>query len=132
MMEIFRKMGWMAAIVLMLTATASCDSEGEGGGVGPIILITNQWRNEADSDHRFDLDSPDDNRSEGAFIGEEERPVGDLVEFNDLVGFWTDGRIQFTVSRPDGDVRYTGTFDEVNQKRLEFTSSLGPLVIIRD
>lgn len=109
--------------------TFGCDS---GATVGTIILITNQWWEEGDPEHRFSLRSPDDNRTEGAFTGEEQRPREGFTEFNDLVGFWSDGHIQFTVERPDGDVRYTGEFDEENAKRLEFRSSAGELVIVRD
>lgn len=117
-------------IIATATLTAGCDSG--GGDVGPVILITNQWWEEGDPDHRFSLESPDDGRSEGAFAGEEEVPREDFTEINDLVGFWTDGRIQFTVQRPTGDVRYTGFFDDENATRLEFTSSVGDLVIVRD
>lgn len=134
MVRSWRKSGWLMAIlvVLLITFTTSCDSGGNGGGVGPIILITNQWWDESDPDHRFTLESPDDERSEGAFTGEEELPQGNFSEFNDLVGFWKDGHIQFTIERPDGDVRYTGTFDEELVTRLEFTSAEGDLVIVRD
>lgn len=117
--------GWLLLIV-------GCDSGGEGGGIGPIILITNQWWEEGIPDHRFDLDSFDDLRTRGAFTGEESIPRDGFTEFNDLAGFWSDGEIQFTVDRPGGLVRYEGTFNEENAKRLEFNSSAGRLVIVRD
>lgn len=108
-----------------------CDSGG-GGGIGPIILITNQWREEGNPDHRFDLNSLDDDRSEGAFTGVEELERNGVTEFNNLAGFWSDGVIRFTIDRPEGPLRYTGEIDEDNVRRLEFTSSRGSLVIVRD
>lgn len=122
----------VASLALILAlSTSGCDSGG-GGDVGPIILITNQWWEEGNPDHQFQFNSPDDFRTEGAFSGEEALPRENFTEFNELVGFWTNGRIQFTVERPDGDVRYVGTFEEENQTRLEFTSPAGDLVIVRD
>lgn len=120
------------SIIALLIVTPGCDSGGGGdeGGVGPIILITNQWREEGNPDHQFSLNSLDDNRTEGAFTGTETR--NNFTEFNDLAGFWSDGAIQFTIDRPNGPLRYTGTFEEANTKRLAFTSSAGSLVIVRD
>lgn len=124
-----------AFITIILVAglsftSAGCDSAGDA--VGAIILITNQWREEGNPDHQFDLDSLDDERTEGAFTGQEILPLNGSTEFYDLAGFWKDGEIQFTVNRNGDRVRYHGEFDQPNAKRLEFSSSAGDLVIVRD
>ena len=118
----------MAALAFLNTG---CDSAGEAA-TGAIILITNQWTEEGDPDHEFSLNSLDDNRSEGAFTGTETLPVNGSTEFYDLAGFWKDGEIQFTVDRSGNRVRYRGEFDDESPTRLEFTSSAGDLVIVRN
>jgi hypothetical protein len=117
------------ALAVITISAAGCGAESL---LGPLVTLTNGWRNEANPDHRFiiqDQNAGGNPQREGTFDGTEQLPDGDT--FFDLEGFWTsDGKIQFTVHRAS-DVTYRGTLTD-NPKRIAFTSSAGPLVLITD
>jgi hypothetical protein len=119
----------LLAVVGVVSLSVACSDS--GSALGPLITITNQWRNEANADHTFFfLDNTGGTaRREGTFTGNEQPPGGAAT--NDLTGSWsTNGRIQFTVQRPAGNVTYQGTLTS-NLDRMSLTSSAGPLVLIR-
>jgi len=116
-----------ATLLLLALGLAACSGDDEETP-DPILTITNQWTDEADGDHYFDLVSGDDTRPAGTFTGTEIQP--DQSTF-DLTGSWARGEVQFVVDR-DGGVAYTATFTEDNPTRLVFQSgTAGQLVITR-
>jgi hypothetical protein len=120
----------LIAIIGVVSLTVACGDNG-GGGFGPLITITALWRNEANANHTFFFNDNTGNtpRREGTFTGNENPPGA--VD-NDLSGSWaTNGRIQFTVQRPTGNVTYQGTLTS-NLNRMELSSSAGALVLLRN
>lgn len=121
--------------VLLVGASLNFMSCAAAGTVAPIILITNQWFQEGrgagtDNERRFSLNSLDDCQARGAFTGEERARQANQTRTYDLTGFWHDGFIQMTVNRDGTNVRYTGSYDEDNVKRLRLVSPHETITII--
>jgi hypothetical protein len=120
----------MSKRALLLALTMAVSGCGAEAIVGPLIVLTNTWRNEAVEDHRFSLSDNTNGtpRREGTFTGTEFTP--NFEEF-DLTGSWTsDGHVQFTVQRPGGAVTYSGRLTS-NVNRMELSSATGHLVLVR-
>ena len=112
---------------LLALLVFACDSEDP---LGPLAILTNTWRNAANENHTFNMqdDTGFQPKRSGTFTGTETTPAG--AEF-DLEGYWREnGTIQFTVHRAT-DVTYSGTLTS-NPDRIDFTSSAGPLTLIRN
>jgi hypothetical protein len=120
----------LLAVIGVVSMGVACSDDGMG--LGPLITITNQWENEANPAHSFQFNDNTGGtpRREGTFDGDE-NPPGTAVS-NDVVnGSWaTNGRIQFTVQRPTGNVTYQGTLTS-NLNRMSLSSTAGPLVLLR-
>lgn len=123
-------------ILIALLLLEGCDSTSEPVPLpGPIILITNQWKDEANENHVFALESEnDDGESEGVFTGTEfiDITVNDEDDQHDLTGRWADGQIEFTVDRDGDETTYEATFSEDDPKRLSFTAGSETLVLIKE
>ena len=117
--------------VVLIGLTAGVAACGAAGDVlGPLVILTNNWRDEANANHTFLIQ--DDTgflaKRSGTFTGTERLPSGATFQ---LEGFWSEnGSIQFTVHRSP-DVIYRGTIPGDNANRLPFTSSAGNLVWLR-
>jgi hypothetical protein len=121
----------MAARAFLLVLTVTLSSCGAEAVVGPLIVLTNTWRNETNQNHTFSIndDTQGTPRRSGHFTGNENVPGA--AQPNPFSGFWnTDGHVEFTVQRAGGAVRYTGRLTD-NLNRMELTSSAGNLVLIR-
>jgi hypothetical protein len=127
-MSLPRRFVSLATAVLALAALSGCAAAAPA--VGYFLLITNSWQDVTRSDHTFNLVSGDDNQTEGSFTGQEFVDANDSTGFN-LSGSWKDNDVQFTVQRPGGSVRYTGSINSDRPTELSFTSSAGPLRIRR-
>jgi len=127
-MSMSRRCTWLAAVVLALAALPACSST--SGVEGYFLLITNSWQDVTQTNHRFNLVSNDDNKTEGSFTGQEFVNANDFTGFN-LSGIWKDNDIQFTVQRSTGSVRYAGSISSDRPTELSFSSSAGSLRIRR-
>lgn len=116
----------LITLVAAAIATAGCGAEAV---IAPIIILTNTWAEEGNPEHTvfFSDDTEGEPRSHGTFTGNETLPDG--TEF-DLEGSWSRGRVEFTVHRAQ-DVTYEAEIPEDNANRLEFSSSVGSLVLVR-
>ena len=118
-----------AALTLALLAVTACGAEAL---VAPIIILTNRWTEEGNSEHAFQFndDSGGTAVSEGTFTGTEFMPDG-ITEY-DFAGYWRSGRVEFTVDRGAQDVTYRGTIPADNSDRIEYVASTGArLVLVR-
>jgi hypothetical protein len=122
--------GLSVLVVLLM----GCDSTSEPAPLpGPIIVITNAWLDDANSNHVFNFESNDDGESEGTFEGFE---VEDVTVFggeeHELTGSWANGRVEFTVDRNGVSTTYEATFTEENPDRLSFTAGSETLVLVKE
>lgn len=115
--------GFCAALLF----TVGCGAETLGPAA--VILLTNTWHEEGDDAHTFGIldDTGGEARDHGAFTGNE---TLDGVEYP-LSGSWSDSRVELLLSRVPG-VTWRATIRPSNTNRLEFTSSQGSLVIVRN
>lgn len=111
-------------LVLLALGAAGCASD-DGGDVDPIVIISQNWADEADPTHTFQFNSNDDGEREGTFDGDEQF---DGVDVYPLTGSWGNGHIVFTVARPM-PVEYTARVTADEQTRFVFESSAGQLVL---
>ncbi len=120
----------LRAVLFGLTVGTAACAAAVGDILGPLVILTNQWRDEANASHTFTVQ---DNtgfmaKRSGTFTGTENLPNGTTFQ---LEGSWAEnGSIQFTVHRSP-DVTYRGTIPGDNASRLTFTSSAGGLVWLR-
>jgi hypothetical protein len=104
---------------------AGCEDGGPGGvGGGPTIVISNTWQVQGSTTRTFFFRSPDDGNSSGLITGREngtqfgdDRPLG---------GFWSNGRIEITVYRSEGNQpKFVATFQSNNPNELQFAAVNG-------
>lgn len=122
--------GLKAGLLVAIVAAAGCSSGG-ADILGPLITLTNQWRDETNQNHTFQFNDNTGGTAQrsGTFTGNENTPAGQQYP---LTGSWSsNGNIQFTVVRPSGSVTYNGTLTS-NLNRISFTSSAGNLVVVRN
>ena len=120
--------GVLLATVLAGAMLPACDDAPLPDG--PIIIVSNDWVNEADAEHVFNFQSPDDGAPEGSFDGQETRPDDDTA--NPLTGSWERGHITFTVTREGGARTYAARFDQDEPLRLAFAAGSEQLVLLRN
>ncbi|HEX6558278.1 MAG TPA: hypothetical protein VF021_02430 [Longimicrobiales bacterium] len=116
-----------AGLVALLLLPA-CDS---ADPLGPLVILTNAWRDVTDDTHTFLLndDTGFEPKRSGTFTGTETLP--DATQYQ-LEGFWTDrGKVEFTVHRAS-NVTYRGTLSAATPDRIDFTSSAGSLTLVRN
>ncbi len=117
------------AFLFVLTVTlSSCGAEAV---LGPLIVLSNTWRDSTNSDHTFSLiDDTDGTPSRsGSFTGNENVPGN--PQQNTLTGLWREnGQVEFTVQRPTGAVTYSGQLTS-NLNRMDLSSSAGHLTLLR-
>ncbi len=124
---------WFASVGLVVGSAALAACSGGGGSptspsVYPIMIITNSWAEETQSDHVFNLVSNDDGKMEGSFQGDETLP--DSTTF-DVAGSWKQGTVTMTTTRLPGTT-FRAPFTQDSPTRLEFSiSSGGKLVLVR-
>jgi hypothetical protein len=105
--------------LLLLAPLAGCDSATGPGG--PIIVISNTWRNaDPNLQHTIFFRSPDDGQRSGLIAGREDHPI---FGPNSLVGgHWANGRVEIMVYRgEDEQHKYVAYVTADNPERLEFT-----------
>jgi len=112
-------------LALLALGTAVCASDDGDDDVDPIVIISQNWADEADPTHTFQFNSADDGEREGAFDGFEQF---DGLDVYPLTGSWGHGHIVFTVARPV-PVEYTARVTADAQTRFVFESSAGTLVL---
>jgi hypothetical protein len=123
------RMRGFVVLIVLTAGLAAC--AGADAVLGPLVILTNSWRDEATALHTFNIQ---DNtgfqaKRSGTFTGTETLPSGATFQ---LEGFWSEnGSIQFTVHRSP-DVTYRGTIPGDNANRLPFTSPAGNLVLLRN
>ena len=110
-------------LCLVAFGTTGCSSDDEASD--PIVIISQNWADEADPTHTFQFNSADDGEREGTFDGFEQF---DGLDVYPLTGTWGNGHIVFTVARPV-PVEYTARVTADAQTRFVFESSAGPLVL---
>lgn len=108
------------AFALAVLSAGACDSTGLGG---PAINISATWEDEDDPDHTIDFRTPDDGNRRGVLTGREEFAQDGPFTVG---GFWAEGRIEITINRAGELPRFVATFHDLDQARLEFTSSTAP------
>lgn len=115
-----------AGFCLALLFVAGCGAE----SIGPaaVILLTNTWHEEGKNSHTFGIldDTGGEPRDHGTFTGTE---TLDGVGYP-LSGSWSNSRVDMVLSRVPG-VTWRAQIRPANTNRLEFSSSHGPLVIVR-
>jgi hypothetical protein len=115
-------------VIMTFSAIAACSDQAGGG---PLVLITNSWREVGNEGRRFNLNATTaEPADKGEFAGTE---VDE--EDYDIEGVWSHGRITMTVYRnPVITWRARVTQDEPTT--LVFTRTVGAavdsLVIFRD
>ena len=94
-----------------------------------VILLTNTWHEEGNDTHTFGIldDTGGEARDHGTFTGNE---TLNGVAYP-LSGSWSDSRVTMNLSRVQG-VSWRATIRPANTNRLEFSSSQGSLVIVRN
>jgi hypothetical protein len=121
----------VAGLIALAAGTVLCACGGNnnatGAGTDPILTITNEWKDEANADHRFLLASGDDGKNAGSFTGQELLPDSTW----DLAGNWENGKVDFTVNRAQ-PVTYTARFNQDSPTRLAFQSGGVSLVLIQN
>ena len=131
--SILKSAAWLIIVLLVLEG---CDSTSEPAPLpGPIILITNQWKEVDNENHVFELTSEnDDGESEGVFTGIEfiDITVNDPDDQHDLTGSWANGRVEFTVDRDGVETTYEATFTEDAPSQLSFTAGSETLVLFKE
>jgi hypothetical protein len=90
--------------------TSGCES-GTTANDDFLPVITNFWRDVADQNHTLDMASNDDGNATGSITGTEEHPV---FGTSAIAGTWVHSRVTFTITRPGGDVQFTGRFTAVD------------------
>lgn len=122
-------MGKRALVLAVAIWTSACGAEAV---LGPLIVLSNTWRNSTNPDHTFSFidDTGGHASRSGTFEGNEHTPQPNDLP-NRFTGFWReDGRIEFTVERPTGNVTYTGRLTN-DLNRMDLTSSAGSLTLLR-
>jgi hypothetical protein len=122
-------MGTRALVLAAALWTSACGAEAV---LGPLIVLSNTWRDAANAAHTFSFidDTNQTPSRSGAFTGNETTPGPNSVQFP-FTGFWREnGRIEFTVQRPT-PVTYTGQLTS-NLNRMELSSTAGHLVLVRN
>lgn len=117
-----------AIVLAFAVATTGCGAEAV---LGPLIVLSNTWRDSNNAEHTFSfIDNTTAPSRSGTFTGNETTPGPNSVQFQ-LTGLWREnGSVEFTVQRPTGAVTYRGQLTS-NLNRIEFTSSAGNLVLLR-
>ena len=119
------------ALIAILTAAA-----GQTACADPIslaatfILITNTWDDVDRPGRTFSFTSQDDGQTSGQFTGTEFVNAQDFTGYP-LTGSWSQGRISFTVTRPTGNITYSGIMATDGLDQLTFSSSAGQLRLRR-
>jgi hypothetical protein len=105
--------------LLLLAPLAACgDAAGPGGG--PIIVISQTWRNATLAQHTIFFRSPDDGQPSGVIAGREDHPT--FGPNSPVGGFWADGRVEIVIHRgEDRRHKYVAYVTADNPERLEFT-----------
>ena len=122
----------MKARALLLVLTATLSSCGAEAVLGPLIVLSNTWRDASNAEHTFSFidDTNQVPSRSGTFTGNETTPGPNSVQYQ-FAGQWREnGDVEFTVQRPGGPVTYRGTLTS-NLNRMDLTSSAGPLVLLR-
>jgi hypothetical protein len=125
-----RRSRWISVGAILLAAATLPHCTEPDPVQGFFVLISNSWQDVTNPDHVFNLQSADDNKTEGSFTGQEFVDANDFTGF-ELSGSWADNRIQFDVQRDTGTVRYSGSITSDRPTELSFSSSAGPLRIRR-
>ena len=116
---------WISAIGFALLS-GGCESATGGGGDDFIPVISNIWHNVANDQHFFNLEADPDSVAEGSFTGtEEEFNLGT----NAITGTWVHSKVEFTIARPSGDVKYSGLFTA--KDTMKVASAVDALVIAK-
>lgn len=111
-------------LLLPIIWFASCTDDGPTNA--PYIpQVENQWKDESDDSHTFNLNTDDEGLNRGLFSGFENFPDSSFQ----LIGFFINRDIEFNVSRNSGTYKFTGRI--INENRMEFNSVLGKLVLIK-
>jgi hypothetical protein len=91
-----------------------------------IPVISNIWHNVANEEHRFDIATDEDSVAEGTFTGTEDDPV---LGQSAITGSWIHSKVEFTIARAAGDVKYTGRFTA--KDTMKVVSAVDALVIAK-
>jgi hypothetical protein len=111
-----------------LLVITGCDDS--TGSPLPVVILTNTWQEEGNANHTFSIQDDTDGtpRSDGTFTGTETLP--NFTEY-DLSGSWSNGRVSMVLERVP-NVTLRADIEEDNTDRLEFGSSAGSLVLVRN
>ena len=116
----------LGAFLVVLTA-------GCGDPVTPlaIIVLTNTWQELGNAEHTFGIldDTDGTAASAGTFTGTETLPDG--VTTYAIEGYWRSSTVTMTVNRSPA-VTYRARIPEDDADRLDFTSSAGSLILVRN
>jgi hypothetical protein len=118
-------LGELTAIGFALIAGA-CESAMGGSNDDFIPVISNIWHNVANDQHFFNLETAEDSVAEGSFTGTEEDAV---LGTNAITGTWVHSKVEFTIARPSGDIKYSGRFTA--KDTMKVASAVDALVIAK-
>lgn len=109
---------------------ASCTDDGPTNSTY-IPQVENQWQDESDANHIFNLSTDDEGLNKGLFSGGEVYPDSNIDDNNPapIIGFYINRDIEFNISRPSGTYKFTGKI--INENRMEFNSVFGKLVLVK-
>ena len=104
----------------------ACQAATGGNSDDFIPVISNIWHDVANEDHTFDIATDPDSVAEGTFTGTEDDPV---LGQSAITGSWIHSKVEFTIARAAGDVKYTGRFTA--KDTMKVASAVDALVIAK-
>jgi|SRR4029453_8684861 hypothetical protein len=118
-------LGELTAIGFAIIAGA-CQAATGGNSDDFIPVISNIWHDVANEDHTFDIATDPDSVAEGTFTGTEDDPV---LGQSAITGSWVHSKVEFTIARAAGDVKYSGRFTA--KDTMKVASAVDALVIAK-
>ena len=97
--------------MLILLSLVFCSKSPTDSGVTPTFLTLpgDLWRDVNDEDH-FVLIINDSDSVAGAFTGREDHNTIENLNGNDVNGTYSENKLEFTIDRPGGSVKFEGKF----------------------